>query len=182
MQKRRLRPPVSIVLLVLLATLIVLAGHAQNPSSTGTLYSVGQKNDNRNLYREIMQHQDQVPWQFSERDVLPSDLCRVLVGTCPVKNLPFKIFGFPLESPAGTDPGTLVLSWTADQSHPDMVMLANATRDKASFFLLSPEGRLLRAASRTKSGSWLPVANEAVYNQFEVATTLWHQWFASLRP
>jgi hypothetical protein len=160
-------------------SVVSLTGHAQTPSPADP-YLLHQRDGN--LYREVLEHKDQLSWQFHEEDTLPNDLCRLLVTTCPVQNLPFKIFGFPLEAPERTDPGTLVLSWTADHNQPDIVMLASATREKASFFLLSPEGKLLRAASKTKNGTWSSVANDTVQDQFERASTVWRRWLASLGP
>jgi hypothetical protein len=129
-----------------------------------------------NLFNEIIERKDELAWEFHKGDVLPRDLCKLFVGDCSEKTLPFKTFGYPLETPSGDGDGAIVLSWTADSNHPDIIILANTTSAGARFFLLSRDGALLKAASRTKDGPWSQVSNASVHNEFERESKSWHDW------
>jgi hypothetical protein len=130
-----------------------------------------------NLFSEIIERKDQLPWEFHQNDALPEDLCKILVTDCSSRKLRFKTFGFPLETPGEQGGGAIVLSWTSDPNHPDLVMLADATDDGASFFLVSTDGTLLKAAYRVKDGPWSPVSTVSAHDHFERQRKSWHDWF-----
>jgi len=133
-----------------------------------------------NLFEEIMARKNQLSWEYRKDDTLPPALCETLLENCPSKKLSFKILGYPLETPGQKEQGALILSWTVDQDHPDIVMLASVTEDTATFFLLSPEGTLAKTASRTKNGTWASVSNSLARDQFERERNQWHKWLAGL--
>jgi hypothetical protein len=165
-----------VILLIALSCLAVV--EAQN--SLEKPFLSGRRDPN--LFEEIMERKDQLSWEFHEEDALPADLCKLLITNCPDKKLHFKILGFPLGTPKSEDGAALVLSWTGDQNHPDIVMLANATRNDASFFLLSREGTLDKTAYRGENRPWALISNTLAQNEFERQKDLWHEWLVSLPP
>jgi hypothetical protein len=134
----------------------------------------------QNLFDEVMARKNQLAWDYRKEDTLPPDLCETLFANCLNKKLPFKILAYPLEVPGRQEQGALVLSWTADQDHPDIVMLASVTEDSATFFLLSHEGTLLKTAYRTKNGTWVSLSNSVARDHFERERNQWHKWLVSL--
>ena len=134
----------------------------------------------RNLFDEVMARKNQLAWDHRDGETLPSDLCETLFADSRNKKLPFKILAYPLEVPGREEQGALVLSWTIDQDHPDIVMLASVTDDSATFFLLSHEGTLLKTAYRTKDGSWAALSNSVARDHFERERNQWHKWLVSL--
>lgn len=134
-----------------------------------------------NLFEEVMERRNQLSWAYRKEDALPSDLCETLFANCLNKKLPFKILAFPVEVPGQQEQGALVLSWTVDQDHPDIIMLASVTEADATFFLLSHEGTLLKTAYRTKEGKWLSLSNSVARDQFERERNQWHTWLAGLQ-
>ena len=165
--------------IIVLAALccVVPAGAQKLVSSNGPKSDIPRET---NLFHEIIDRKDQLPWEFHEDDALPADLCKILIADCSAKKLRFKTFGFPLETPGEQGGGAIVLSWTADPNHPDLVLLADATADGASFFLLSSGGTLLKAAYRSKNGPWSLVSNASVHDQFERQRKSWHDWFVKV--
>jgi len=133
-----------------------------------------------NLFDEIMAHRNQLSWEYHKEDTLPPPLCETLLANCPSKKLPFKILAFPLEIPGQQEQGALVMSWTVDQNHPDIVMLASVTDESATFFLLSPDGTLAKTAYRTKNGAWSSVSNSLARDQFDRERNQWHRWLVGL--
>jgi hypothetical protein len=168
-----------VVLLIALSCLAVV--EAQNSSSTPTKPFLSGRRD-PNLFEEIMERKDQLSWKFHEEDALPNDLCKILFTNYPDKKLHFKIVGFPLGTPKSGDGAALVLSWTGDRNHPDIVMLANATGNDASFFLLSREGALEKTAYRSENRTWVLISNTVAHDEFERQKGLWHDWLVSLPP
>jgi hypothetical protein len=166
-----------VILLIALSCLAVV--EAQNSYSTPKKAFLSGRRE-PNLFEEIMERKDQLSWEFHEEDALPTDLCKILLTNYPDKKLHFKILGFPLGTPKSADGAALVLSWTGDQNHPDIVMLANATHNDASFFLLSREGTLEKTAYRTGNGPWVLISNALGHNEFERQKGLWHDWLVSL--
>jgi hypothetical protein len=135
---------------------------------------------NQNLFDEVMVRKNQLAWDRQNGDTLPSGLCDALFSNCLNKKLPFKILAYPLEVPGREEQGALVLSWTVDQDHPDIVMLASVTEGDATFFLLSNEGTLLKTAYRTKTGTWVSLSNSVARDHFERERNQWHKWLVSL--
>jgi hypothetical protein len=134
----------------------------------------------QNLFDEVLARKNQLAWDRRNGDTLPADLCETLLANCVNKKLPFKILAYPLEVPGQEEQGALVLSWTADQDHPDIVILASVTEDSATFFLLSHEGTLLKTAYRNKNGTWASLSNSVARDHFERERNQWHKWLVSL--
>jgi hypothetical protein len=127
-----------------------------------------------------MARKNRLAWDHHNGDTLPADLCETLFANCVNKKLPFKILAYPLEVPGREEQGALLMSWTADQDHPDIVILASVTEDSATFFLLSHEGTLLKTAYRTKEGTWASLSNSVARDHFERERNQWHKWLVSL--
>jgi hypothetical protein len=168
-----------LVILLLIALSCLTVVEAQNSSSTAKKPFLSGRRE-PNLFEEIMERKNQLSWEFHEEDALPTDLCKILLTNYPDKKLHFKILGFPLGTPKSEDGEALVLSWTGDQNHPDIVMLANATHNDASFFLLSREGTLDKTAYRRDNRPWVLISNTLARNEFERQKGLWHDWLMSL--
>jgi hypothetical protein len=169
----------SSLLIAVITLLASMTLPAQGQSSSTALKKPSRS---PNLFEEIMEHKDELSWEFHEKDALPSDLCKILLTPEPDTKLPFKVLGFPLGIPGKQEAPALVLSWTRDQNHPDIVLLANVRDTGASFFLLSREGTLMKTAYRSKNGPWALVSNALARNEFEREKRLWHDWLVSRFP
>jgi len=174
MQRMIKLPVIVTIVLSFLAT-----AQADKSSPKFGIQSFSGRQDS-NLFDEIMARRNQLSWEYRKDDTLPPALCETLLADCASKKLPFKILAFPFELPGQQEQGALVLSWTLDQNHPDIVMLASVTEDSATFFLLSPDGSLAKTAYRTKNGTWSSVSNSLARDQFERERNQWHKWLAGL--
>lgn len=167
------------LVMMTIALSFLAVANADKPSPKfGVQSSYGRQD--ANLFEEVMARKNQLSWAYRKEDALPSDLCETLFGNCLNKKLPFKILAFPLELPGQQEQGALLLSWTEDQDHPDIVMLASVSDDDATFFLLSHDGALRKTAYRTKNGAWVSLSNSVSRDQFERERNQWHKWFAGL--
>jgi len=173
-----MRRMTKLLVIMTMALSFLATAEANRPSPSVGTHSSYERQDS-NLFDEVMARRNQLPWEYRREDTLPSDLCEVLLAS-PSKKLPFKILGFPLDLPDPQDQAALLLSWTIDQDHPDIVILASVTEDSATFFLLSHDGTLLKAAYRAKKGSWVSVSNSLARDQFEREKNQWQKWFAGL--
>jgi len=128
-----------------------------------------------NLFRLIMQNKDRLSWE-SHGDAFPKTACKLLFADCPNGSLFFKILGYPLATPDAQDEWAVVLGWSNNEDRPDFVILASATEKEAIFFVLAPDGSLLKAARRSRGGVWTTPILSSDYEHFERERNAWCDW------
>jgi hypothetical protein len=174
MQGKRLFQILLMTAITSLAT--VTPGNADTNGSVGTV----RKTVSFNLFKRVLELNSRLSWEDHEDDALPAGLCETLLPNCLNKALPYKILGFPLAIRGRQEQWAIILAWTVDQDHPDIVILASVVDGSGTFFLLSPDGKLRKCAYSTKNVPWTSLANSAVRDQFEREKQEWLNWFTSL--
>jgi hypothetical protein len=148
-----------------------LAGQAKPSSPT---------NQPTNLFKEVIDHKDQIQWRPAPPPAIPADVCQML-KVCEDKGAP-KLITLPRATDGGQPVGRgLFLSRTKDPKNPDAVILEHQTVSDLYFFLVSPDGNLQKAAYiQQGSSSWMPIAASLARPVFEKDRNDWHDWLMKL--
>jgi hypothetical protein len=129
-----------------------------------------------NVTKDILDHKDTLNWKPAPDSAIPADVCymfQVCVGATKVIALP-----------AATEGGTKVargVFLTQDAKHADVLILERQTSADVYFFLLSPQGTLVKTAYAAVTGkSWLPMGMSLAQPTFDKDKVVWHTWASKL--
>lgn len=122
-----------------------------------------------NVYKEVADKKDAVQWRNAPDNAIPPDVCSMFQGCNGMMKL--------VALPAATEGGTKVgrgLFWTVNPKQP--MILEHQTYGDVYFFLLSPEGALLKTAYHENGKAWVPMGNSLAQPIFNKDKDAWHAW------
>jgi hypothetical protein len=148
-----------------------LAGQAK-PSSPATQPT--------NIFKEALDHKDQVVWKPAPAPGIPPDVCQIF-KVCEDKEAP-KLITLARATEGGQPVGRgLLLSGTKDPKNPTAIIVEHQTVSELYFFLVSPDGNLQKVAYlQMGSSAWMPIAASLARPVFEKDRNDWHDFFTKL--
>lgn len=126
-----------------------------------------------NLAKEILDHKDAIQWRSAPDAAVPADVCTMFQAcTGPMKFVTL---------PAATEGGTKVgrgLFWTpaGPKQKTDAFILEHQTYSDVYFFLMSPDGNLLKTAYKAPGKTWVSMGNGIAQPTFDKNKQAWHAW------
>jgi hypothetical protein len=169
MKDNRLRTLLPSVLVVLMVSVLGLAGQAGFAQSAPA--------SQYNLFKEVISKKDTIVWKNAPDDLVPAQVCTMLM-VCA--GSPDKFIALPATTEKGLKVARgLFLTKTQDPKHSDAVMLLNQSLD-LYFFIVSADGNLQKAAYRESGKGWLIIANSLAQPIFDKDKKIWHDRVAQL--
>jgi hypothetical protein len=161
-------------------TLFLFFFSAATAGLAGQAKSSSPANQPANLFKEVLDHKDQIQWKPAPAPGIPDDVC-IMFKVCEEKESP-KIVTLPRAAEGGQPVARgLFLSRTKDPKNPDAVILERQTVSELYFFLVSPDGSLQKAAYiQQGNSSWIPIAASLARPVFEKDRNDWHDWLMKL--
>lgn len=127
-----------------------------------------------NVYKEIADKKEAVQWRNAPDTAIPPDVCTMFQGCNGATKL--------VALPAATEGGTKVgrgLFWNPANAKQPMI-LEHQTYGDVYFFLMSPDGALLKTAYHETGKSWVPMGSSLADPTFNKDKQAWHAWIIKL--
>jgi hypothetical protein len=127
-----------------------------------------------NVFKEIADKKEAVQWRNAPDTAIPPDVCSMFQAC----NGTMKFVTLPLATEGGTKVGRGVF-WNPANAKQAMV-LEHQTYSDVYFFLMSPDGTLLKTAYHETGKAWVPMGNSLSQPTFNKDKDAWHAWITKL--
>jgi hypothetical protein len=134
-----------------------------------------------NIFEEILDHQDRIPWDQRHKELPPPYCVALKLKFCENENAWAKMKIYVLRV------GEEVKDWryvflipANDTTGPPTVFLSRGGDEGFSVYLLSPKGTLERAAFVNSDWTSHAISNEVAKPQFELEKRAWHELFVKV--
>jgi hypothetical protein len=128
-----------------------------------------------NVFKEVADKKDAVQWRNAPDTAIPPDVCSILQGCSGT----MKLVALPPATEGGTKVGRGLFWNLANPKQP--MILEHQTYGDVYFFLMSPDGALLKAAyHETAKPSWVPMGISLAQPTFDKDKQAWHAWITKL--
>jgi hypothetical protein len=143
------------------------------PKLAGQAKPAPANNHSANLFKEVLNHKEQIQWKSAPPPGIPNQVC-LMLKVCQGKEAA-KFVALPRTTEGGEPVGRgLYLSGTGDPKNPDAVLLEHQTMSEIYFFLLSPDGNLEKTGFIQQGDpSWMSLASSLAKPVFEKDKTAW---------
>jgi hypothetical protein len=129
-----------------------------------------------NVYKEIADKKEAVQWRNAPDTAIPPDVCTIFQGC----NGATKLVALPPATEGGGKVGR-GLFWNPANAKQPMI-LEHQTYGDIYFFLMSPDGTLLKTAYRETGKGWVPMGTSLGQPTFDKDKQAWHAWIIKLGP
>jgi hypothetical protein len=131
-----------------------------------------------NLFKEVVDRKAKIVWANAPQNAIPMDVCTML-QVCA--GAPDKLITTPPVTEAGKRVARgLFLSRSNDARKAEMVILARQTPSDYYFFVLAPDGTLLKTAYWATGKPWIQMGNALARPTFEKDKQIWLDRMAKL--
>ncbi len=127
-----------------------------------------------NVYKEIAEKKEAVQWRNAPETAVPQDVCTMLQAC----NGAMKVVALPPATEGGTKVGRGLFWNPANPKQP--MLLEHQTYGDVYFFLMSPDGSLLKTAYDETGKAWVPMGTSLAEPTFNKDKQAWHAWITKL--
>jgi hypothetical protein len=130
-----------------------------------------------NLVKEVNDHKDAIQWRNAPDTAIPPDVCSIFQAC----TAPFKFVTLPAATEGGQKIGR-GLFWipAGPKQKADVIILEHQTYSDVYFFLLSPDGKLAKAAYRAPGKAWVPMGNGLAQPTFDKSLKAFQTWVSKM--